>query len=75
MFLSTLNLQKTMGFLMSCSCHNNYDAIIDQLPPLKGVFHGSAHVLAYQLHPFKKPHLHVLLDASVITYYILLVHQ
>ena len=36
---------------------------------LKGVFHGSAHVPAYQLYPFKSPHSHALLDTSVITYY------
>ena len=30
------------------------------------MFHGSAHVQAYQLYPFKKPHSHLLLDPSTI---------
>ena len=36
---------------------------------VKGGFHGSTHVQAYQLYPFKKPHSFVLLNTSVIAYY------
>ena len=39
---------------------------VQKLGNLKGVFHGSAHVQAYQLYPSQKPHSYVLLVTHTI---------
>ena len=61
--------KKYHAYLSSILVHRLAQRINENENWLKGVFHGSAHVQAYQLYPSKKTHSHVLLDTSVITYY------